>query len=220
MVVLSKNIKDLSPEERIKRLRELEEEKKKELAKKRKELEELEKKAREEEEHHRREIEETENLILKSIQDLQEEEEHAFKEQETARKEKNRQNASSIDQLVEQQPQQNIPFGNIYGKALEEIRPDAGFYEVTDYNIVNAVAGLAKKSAYEILSSEEQESLENIRRSLESMENNSYYQQKDNSRYLEKLNSMIDRIDQNARKLSAAEKKAEDELLQQSLYQK
>ena len=223
MVVLSKKLKDLPPEERLKKLKQIEEERKKELETKKKELEDLQKKAEEEEEQHKKEIEEAEKLIRESIEDLQEEEEKLFKELERARRQQQeeQEEGPSLEDMVEKEQARPEPKSDIYGKILEEMKQGAGFYEVTDYNVMNAVDHLAQKSAYENLSFQEQESLRNLKKNLERVQENPYYAQKDssNSNYLEKLNQTISQIEQNMLRRLDYEKKKDDKRKDDSLYQ-
>lgn len=216
-MTLSEDLEHLSPEERIKRLREIEKQKKSELEKKKKELEELEKKAKEEEEQHQKDIDEANRLIIASIQDLHKEEEKAFEELEKAKKQDENEEFS-LEMLVEEQhPVQGK--ADVYGAILEGMKGELGFYQITNYNTVNAVQHLAHKSLYEKLSFQERQSLDNLKHNLGRMDNNTYYAKKDSSNYLEKLNQAINEINKNLQEKSEEEKKKEEELRQRMLYQ-
>ena len=209
-MVISKELKKLPPEERIKRLKQLEAEKKKELEEKKREIEELEKKAKEEEEEHLKELQEAEQLMQDSIEDLQEEEERAFEELQAFSRE-NPEAEISLDDMVEKEEIKKVPDQAIYGKQLEEIKDAGNFYEVTNYNVVQAVDSLAQKAIYEGLTFQEQESLRSLKSNLDRIAGNEEYQKKDQVNYMSRLSQRLGEIDQHLQRQSDYTQKDFDE---------
>lgn len=119
MVTISKDMRDLSPQERIKRLRDLEESKKKELIA-------LEKKKKEE-------VKDAEEQIRKTIEELTKEEEEKFKEQEAVlRKKEEEKSAPSIEEMVEEhrgKSSQQIQYGSPIEALKQEYNQTKELYE-------------------------------------------------------------------------------------------
>lgn len=214
--MLSQDLQNLSPEERIRRLQKLEADKRKQLEQKRKELEALEKKAKEEEEEQQKAIREAEELIRESIEDLQEASEKAYEELERTRQE-TEEEVPSLEERVEEHA---TPVKEVsYGAILEELKPDAGFYDLTHYNVAHAVEHMVHKSFYEGISAQEHEHLKNLRNRLEGFQANEEYTKKDNSNYLETMQSHLHKIEENLHLRSAYQKRKDEQRRNEMMYQ-
>jgi hypothetical protein len=195
MVVLSKDIKNLPPEQRIRVLKEIEEEKRKELKKKQKELEDLEKQKKKEAEDEKKEIEEAEALIRESIEDLAKEQEQAFKELEKQKARDRRvEPEESLESKIEDSP---LTKTKQYTSFLEQLKEEATLYNLTNYNTYKEVGTLREKAMREGLNDKEESLLKNLKYKLEEAEGNSMYKERDSQEgnYFSRLSKAISQIE-------------------------
>ncbi|MCD6464645.1 hypothetical protein J7L02_03950 [Candidatus Woesearchaeota archaeon] len=157
---LLEELSKLSPEERLKRVRQLQQEK-------RKRLEEL----RQKQELEEKSLKQAEELLLKALRELMEEEEKLLREREARRQQERREQEQTLEEALsstEASPESevvNVNYGipetssqgvsqlntNIYLTSLEE-----------QQNIYNLARQLAVKARNQELSSEERQELSNI----------------------------------------------------------
>ncbi|RJQ15809.1 hypothetical protein C4573_06685 [Candidatus Woesearchaeota archaeon] len=184
MVVSAKDIKDLSPEEKIKRLRQLEHHRKEEI-------EALEKTKKQE-------IDEAEELIKKTIEDLTEEEEKNFKEVETVRR---RVQTENLEESVQQEKVEKTK-QVAYGAVLEEIRENPGdVYRLGKGSIAQEVEHLREKAEAEGLNDEEVRHFRTIQYSLAKVPENTYIRNKEVYNNLSEIREGIDFINKHMKQI-------------------
>ncbi|MBU1198731.1 MAG: hypothetical protein KKF46_06425 [Nanoarchaeota archaeon] len=192
---------NLSAEEKIKQLVGFEQEKSKELKEKRKELEEKQKELEELEKQGKSEIENARAEIEEKIEELAIEEKKRFEELEALRR--RREQEASLEETIAKESQDGEREAFVqkgYTAVFEEIlegRP--GFYEVTNYNVVNRLEQIAQEAKDRSLTNEEQKFVDRIQYHAERMRGTEFYQQKDNSNYLSRELQQIDNINKSIR---------------------
>ncbi|MEM4260766.1 MAG: hypothetical protein QXG00_06010 [Candidatus Woesearchaeota archaeon] len=169
MVIISNDIRDLSPEERIKRLRDLEEAKKKEFA----ELKRRKKK----------EVNEAEKLIKKTIEELREEEEKKFLEQEEIIRKK----LGSIEELVEQQ-KLNIVQQVQYGGPIETLKQE-----------YNQTKELYERIINEGITDNNIESFYRLKEQIKELGQDQYSRQKDINNYITRSEDVLKMLEKKIR---------------------
>ncbi|MFH0870579.1 MAG: hypothetical protein V1866_06005 [archaeon] len=204
------NDEDLGPEEKIRNILEAEknklkeiEEKKSELDKKKKEIEVLEQQRKVEIASGRKRIEaQIEEISLKQKRNFEVLEEiHRKREQDAKGLE---------EQLEGERPrgsEKNAPLPKGYGDAVNEIiRGKPGFYDITNYNVMNRLEQMASEVSTRSLSKTEKEFIEVVQYHAEKMNRNDFYRDKDESNYLSRELAKIDFINKMTKKVDADNK--------------
>ncbi len=201
----------LSPEEKIKQLIEVEEEKREQIEKKKQELEKKKKEIETLEEQNEQEIQEARRKINEELEELKAEEKERFEEEERLRRQREAE-AASLEETIEEETgasqaeQEAAPRG--YNEVFEEIRQGIpGFYELTNYNVVNRLESIAQEAGNRALTKDEQSFIETIQYHAERMGRDEFYKNKDQSNYLAKELAEIDHIKKKSREF--AEMKSE-----------
>jgi hypothetical protein len=187
----------ISAEEKIKQLIDLEnlrrkelDEKKADFEKKKKELEALEDKQKKETASTRKKIEE-------KIEELAQEQKQRFDELEEIRK-KREEESLSLEKQVELESGKSAPEKETlrgYGDAIDEIlRGKPGFYEVTNYNVMNRLESIADEAGNRPLSQTEKNFLDVLQYHAEQLNKDDFYKNKEGANYLKRELAKIDLI--------------------------
>ena len=189
----------LSAEEKIKQLVESEQEKRRELEDKKKELEEKKKELAELEKQREREISDARKEIEEKIEELTTEEKQRFEELEEIRRRREAETAASLEETVAEEEREGraraVPEQRGYGQVIEEIlQGTPGFYDITNYNVLNRLENIAREATERSLSSSERAFIDNVQYHAERMQRNEFYKDKDTSEYMKRELEHIDRI--------------------------
>jgi hypothetical protein len=196
--------KNVSTEEEINELISLENSKKKELDEKKAELEKKKKELEELEKERAHEIASSRRKIEEKIEELSVEEQRSFEELEELRKKREEQ-ARSLEEAIAGEGtvkrQEEVPAARGYGEAINEIiRGNAGFYEVTNYNVLNQLEMIASQAASRSLTENEKNFVEIVQYHAEQLQKDDFYKNKDGSNYLRRELAKIDLINKIAKK--------------------
>jgi hypothetical protein len=193
----------LSAEEKIKQLIEFENDKRKELEEKKSELEKRKKELETLEETRNKEIASARKRIEEKIEELAHEEKQRFEELEEIRLKREQESKSLEDQVTEEAGKRApapaaAPKG--YGDVIDEIlKGRAGFYEITNYNVINRLESIAQEAGNRPLTKTEKDFMEMVQYHAEQMEKDDFYKNKDGSNYLKRELSQIDVINKTVR---------------------
>jgi hypothetical protein len=193
---------DISTEEEIKNLVQLEGSKRKELDEKKAELEKKKKEIEEFEKQQVQEIINTRKRISEKIEELEVEEKEAFEETEELRKKRESQ-ARSLEEEIEKTditPQEE-PVMRGYGDILDELKEGKqGFYELTNYNVLNELERIAGEAENRPLSDNEKNFIDIIQYHADKLQNDNFYKNKDSANYLRRELAEIDFINKMSKK--------------------
>ncbi|MBN2142699.1 hypothetical protein JW711_05210 [Candidatus Woesearchaeota archaeon] len=199
--------KGISPEEKIKQLVQEREEKKRALEKKKKELEDLEK----EEVKERRAAEEE---IAEQMEEMASDERQRLEEEEEARK-KRHTREEGLEGMVGEEEERATPLASTprgYGAAIEEVMRGApGFYEVTNYNVMNRLESLATQAQNRPLTDEERQFVSVIEYHATQMAQDDHYKDRGGMSYLRKELAKIDVINKQIKEEKDSERKMHDD---------
>lgn len=205
---------NLSPEERIKRLLELEKEKRKELEEKKAELEKKKKELEELEKKRESEIKETRKAIEKQIEEIAVEEKLRFEELEEIRRRKEAEEKGLEGTIIEEEEKGRIPQitnTRSYGDAINQIinrilTGSPGFYEITNYNVMNELERIASEAAKRPMTEREKAFVELVQYHAEKLGRNDFYKDKDEANYLARELAKIDHIMKTAKQTAEPKK--------------
>jgi hypothetical protein len=196
--------KNVSAETEIKELIDLEDSKKKELEEKKAELEKKKKELEELEKQQAHEIISTRRKIEEKIEELSAEERRTFEELEALRKKRASQ-AESLEGAIASETStkrpEEVPAAKGYGEAINAIiRGQPGFYEVTNYNVLNQLEMIANQATNRNLTETEKNFVEIIKYHAEQLHKDDFYRNKDGSNYLRRELAKIDFINKMTKK--------------------
>ncbi|HJX06142.1 MAG TPA: hypothetical protein VJ461_05510 [Candidatus Nanoarchaeia archaeon] len=202
------NDESISTEEKIKQLVELEEEKRKELEEKKQELEKKKQELEELEAKRKQEQEEAQEEIEEKIEELSLEEKRRFEELEEIRRRREAEAASLEETIAGEEREgriREVAQPRAYGEAIEEIlRGNPGFYEVTNYNVMNRLENLAAEARARPLSETERNFIDLVQQNAERLQRDEFYKNKDTGNYMARELDKIDKINRMIRKRDEA----------------
>lgn len=210
------DVMDTTPLERMDKLDDIRDEKKRSLASKRKELEELEMRKRQEiEELDRRkrkeledlddkkkeladlekkkakEIEETEDLIEMSFQDLMRHKRMLISQEEALNKENIKKN---LEEITANAPGV-IPKNMEYGQFFEKLEVPEKLYDITNKGFYNNLTELKKKAMTGDLTPQEETFVERLREKFENFNQPGYLNNRDDHNYVQRSMKLLQEID-------------------------
>jgi hypothetical protein len=189
----------ISAEEKIRQLVELEKNKRKEIEDKKQELEKKKKEVEELEKARRREIADARQELDEEIDELVQEQKKDFEEIEEV---KRKREAPSLEEKVGGGKPEEPKFKG-YGDAISQVmqgRP--GFYDVTNYNVMNRLEEIAGESQKRPLTKNELEFVHILEYHAKSLARDDFYKDKEGATYLKKELAKIDMINKMAKKNS------------------
>lgn len=189
------NDESLSAEEKIKQLIEQEEDRRRELEKKKQELEKRQKELKELEKQRARETEKTRREIEEKIEELAIEEKERFAELEEIRRTRE-EKAASLEETISEEEREGrireVPEQRGYGEILEEITQGTpGLYDITNYNVLNTLEGIAEEAGHRPLTKKERDFVEIMEYHVNRLRESDYA---DEGNYLAREQAQIDHI--------------------------
>jgi hypothetical protein len=198
---------EIGPEEKIKKILEAEQNKLKELEEKKQELDKKKKEIEALEQQRKSEIANGRKRIEAQIEEISLKQKRNFELLEEIRRKKE-QGEKSLEEQVEGgisgAAEKGAPLPKGYGDAINEIikgRP--GFYDITNYNVMNRLEQLASEASSRSLSKAEKDFIETVQYHAEKMNRNDFYRDKDESNYLSRELAKIDFINKMTKKVDA-----------------
>ena len=194
----------VSAEERIRQLIEAEDSKRKEIDQKKAELEKKKKEVEELESAGKKQIAQARKKLDEEIEELVSAEKRSFEESESARIKRDEQGQASLEETVGPTSSAQAPSQmRAYGEAIEHVlRGSPGFYDLTNYNVMNRLESLAAEAASRPLTKAEQEFVGIVEYHARSLANVESYQEREGSAYIRQELSRIDFINKMAKKNS------------------
>jgi len=198
---------DLGPEEKIKKILEAEQNKLKELEEKKSDLNKKKKEIEALEQQRKTEIANGRKSIEAQIEEISLKQKRNFEVLEEIRRKREQHEKGLEEQLKGEGPRgngKNAPLPKGYGDAISEIiggKP--GFYDITNYNVMNRLEQMASEVSTRSLSKTEKEFIEVVQYHAEKMNRNDFYKDKDESNYLSRELAKIDFINRMTKKVDA-----------------
>jgi len=201
---------NLSPEEKIKQLLELEKAKRQELEAKKAELEKKKKELDELETKRARETQETRKAIQEQMEEIASDEKQRFEDLEEIRRKKEQEEQSLEGAIEEEEKKGNIPQGPLprgYGDAINQILTgNPTFYDITNYNVMNQLERIAGEAANRPMTEQEKAFIELVQHHAERFGRNDFYKDKDEANYLARELAKVDQISKAAKESSEMKK--------------
>ncbi|MBN1792087.1 hypothetical protein JW826_00150 [Candidatus Woesearchaeota archaeon] len=193
----------LSAEEKIRQLIESEESKRKDLDEKKKELEAKKREIEELEKTRNKEMSAARKAVQDQIEELETEERRRYKELEEIRKRKEEE-AASLESLIGEEgtaKKEAAPKMRGYGEVIEEVmRGQPGFYELTNYNVMNRLESLAGEAQSRPLTENEREFVAMVEYHAKNLSKDDFYKDKQGAQYLKQELARVDFINKTMKK--------------------